>query len=447
MKLFIKEFEKQQIYNHLMRRTATHFNIQNSSFVKEQILNWAQKFETIVWLDSNNHTGKYTEYEGVLAVGVQNELLSSSKNAFEQLKTFQSKYKDYLFGFLGYDLKNDVEQLTSENHDQLDFPDLYFFQPQKLIFVSKGQLVFKYLLAFEDEISEDFYEIKQTKEPKVTPAQQKIEIQSRIPKKSYLQKAARFLDHIHRGDLYEANFCQEFYTEKTTIDPLLVYRNLNRISKAPFAAFLKCQNKHALCASPERYLKKIKDTLISQPIKGTAKRAASKEEDALIKQQLQNDTKEKAENIMIVDLVRNDLSRIAHKGSVHVEELCEVYSFQQVHQMISTIRSKVPPKTHPVTLLQNTYPMGSMTGAPKVAAMTLIEKEEETKRGLYSGSIGYFSPEGDFDFNVVIRSILYNRENRYTSFSVGSAITAQSIPEKEWEECLLKAKAMREVLR
>lgn len=447
MKLFIKEFEKQQIYNHLMRRTATHFNIQNSSFVKEQILNWAQKFETIVWLDSNNHTGKYTEYEGVLAVGVQNELLSSSKNAFEQLKTFQSKYKDYLFGFLGYDLKNDVEQLTSENHDQLDFPDLYFFQPQKLIFVSKGQLVFKYLLAFEDEISEDFYEIKQTKEPKVTPAQQKIEIQSRIPKKSYLQKAARFLDHIHRGDLYEANFCQEFYTEKTTIDPLLVYRNLNRISKAPFAAFLKCQNKHALCASPERYLKKIKDTLISQPIKGTAKRAASKEEDALIKQQLQNDTKEKAENIMIVDLVRNDLSRIAHKGSVQVEELCEVYSFQQVHQMISTIRSKVPPKTHPVTLLQNTYPMGSMTGAPKVAAMTLIEKEEETKRGLYSGSIGYFSPEGDFDFNVVIRSILYNRENRYTSFSVGSAITAQSIPEKEWEECLLKAKAMREVLR
>ena len=447
MKLFIKEFEKQQIYNHLMRRTSTHFNIQNSSFVKEQILNWAQKFETIVWLDSNNHTGKYTEYEGVLAVGVQNELLSSSKNAFEQLKTFQSKYKDYLFGFLGYDLKNDVEQLTSENHDQLDFPDLYFFQPQKLIFVSKGQLVFKYLLAFEDEISEDFHEIKQTKDLKVAASEQNIEIQSRISKKSYLQKAARFLDHIHRGDLYEANFCQEFYTEKTTIDPLLVYRNLNRISKAPFAAFLKYENKHALCASPERYLKKTKDTLISQPIKGTAKRAASKEEDALIKQQLQNDTKEKAENIMIVDLVRNDLSRIAHKGSVQVEELCEVYSFQQVHQMISTIRSKVPPKTHPVTLLQNTYPMGSMTGAPKVAAMTLIEKEEETKRGLYSGSIGYFSPEGDFDFNVVIRSILYNRENRYTSFSVGSAITAQSIPEKEWEECLLKAKAMREVLR
>ncbi len=228
---------------------------------------------------------------------------------------------------------------------------------------------------------------------------------------------------------------------------MLVYRNLNRISKAPFAAFLKYQNKHALCASPERYLKKTKDTLISQPIKGTAKRAASKEEDALIKQQLQNDTKEKAENIMIVDLVRNDLSRIAHKGSVQVEELCKVYSFQQVHQMISTIRAKVPPRTHPVTLLQNTYPMGSMTGAPKVAAMTLIEREEETKRGLYSGSIGYFSPEGDFDFNVVIRSILYNRENRYTSFSVGSAITAQSIPEKEWEECLLKAKAMREVLR
>ncbi len=192
MKLFIKERKKQQIYNHLMRRTATHFNIQETPFVKEQILNWAQKFETIVWLDSNNHTGKHAAHEGVLAVGVQNELLSSATNAFEQLKTFQSKYNDYLFGFLTYDLKNDVEKLTSENLDQLDFPELYFFQPQKLIFVSKGRLTFKYLVAFEDEIAEDFHEIKQTKEPKVTAAQQKIEIQSRIPKKRISKKQRVF---------------------------------------------------------------------------------------------------------------------------------------------------------------------------------------------------------------------------------------------------------------
>ena len=201
-----------------------------------------------------------------------------------------------------------------------------------------------------------------------------------------------------------------------------------------------------MSASPERYLKKVGNQLISQPIKGTARRFADAVLDAQAKEQLSTDPKERSENIMIVDLVRNDLSRTAAKGSVQVEELCAIYSFEQVHQMISTITSEMLPEYKAVDALQTTFPMGSMTGAPKISAMQIIEQLEETKRGLYSGAVGYFTPEGDFDFNVVIRSILYNEQNQYVSFSVGSAITALSVPENEYEECLVKAKAMREVL-
>jgi para-aminobenzoate synthetase component 1 len=202
-----------------------------------------------------------------------------------------------------------------------------------------------------------------------------------------------------------------------------------------------------LSASPERYLKKVGETIISQPIKGTSKRSVDPIEDEKSKEFLESDSKERAENIMITDLVRNDLSHTAQKGSVEVMELCKIYSFLQVHQMISTITSKLDPQYVPIDVLKTTFPMGSMTGAPKISVMKIIENLEETKRGLYSGAVGYFTPEGDFDFNVVIRSILYNQENQYVSFSVGSAITSQSDPEKEYEECLLKAKAMHEVLQ
>jgi para-aminobenzoate synthetase component 1 len=254
------------------------------------------------------------------------------------------------------------------------------------------------------------------------------------------------LAHIHRGNIYEANFCQEFYAENLSIDALKIYTKLNQISKPPFATYVKLFDKYIMCASPERYLKKIGAKLISQPIKGTAPRSKDSEIDEKLKINLQKDEKERSENVMIVDLVRNDLSKSAEKGSVVVEELCEVYSFEQVHQMISTITSKVSSEIHPVRLLKETFPMGSMTGAPKYAAMQIIEELESFKRGVYSGAVGYFTPDSDFDFNVVIRSILYNESKRYVSYAVGSAITAKSVAEKEYQECVLKAKAMRQVL-
>ena len=258
-------------------------------------------------------------------------------------------------------------------------------------------------------------------------------------------KVRTMLSHIQRGDIYEANFCQEFYAQGT-INPVHTYKNLNAISSPPFATFLKMDEKYLLSATPERYLKKMGEKIVSSPIKGTSARSADDVEDNAFAKALSQDPKERSENVMIVDLVRNDLSRIAQKGSVQVEELCKVYPFKQVHQMISTVVCKQGVGISPVDVVRATYPMGSMTGAPKVRAMQIIEQLEETKRGLYSGSVGYFTPEGDFDFNVIIRSILYNAEEEYISYSVGGAITAKSDPDKEYEECLLKAKAMRAVL-
>ncbi len=381
----------------------------------------------------------------MMAVDAFTSLKTDFHNAFEDLKQYQQTTKDWLFGYLSYDLKNDTESLESSNFDGLHFPDLFFFQPKKIFLLKGNQLEIQYLLFCDDEVETDLEEIIEShSESFVTLSG--VEVQQRISKELYVQKVNKMLEHIHAGDMYEANFCMEFFAENAVINPLEKFQKLNEISKAPFSVFFK-NNKHfLLSASPERYLKKTGDTIISQPIKGTSKRFSDINEDEKSKRNLETDAKERAENIMITDLVRNDLSHTAQKGSVEVVELCKIYSFLQVHQMISTVTSKLDALYSPVDVLKTTFPMGSMTGAPKISVMKIIENLEETKRGLYSGAVGYFTPDGDFDFNVVIRSILYNQENKYVSFSVGSAITSQSVPEKEYEECLLKAKAMSEVL-
>ena len=426
-------------------RTKHIHTLENTKAFKNQLQIWAQQFDDVVWLDSNKHNQKYASYDAVLAVDAFTSIKTDYHQGFEKLKEYQTITKDWIFGYLTYDLKNDVEKLSSNNFDGLRFPDLYFFQPKKLFFFKENQIEIKYLNMVDDELEGDLKDISNCKE-KSNNTSNNIKIKLRIHKDEYFEKVNKMLAHIHRGDIYEANFCQEFYAEDTQINPLETYSNLNAISNPPFATFLKCDDKYLLSASPERYIKKEKQTIISQPIKGTAKRSNNIKEDELLKSNLLNDLKERSENIMIVDLVRNDLSKTAIKGSVNVEELCKIYTFDQVHQMISTITSKIEETTHPVDVIKSTFPMGSMTGAPKISAMKIIENLEETKRGLYSGTVGYFSPEGDFDFNVVIRSILYNETKKYVSYSVGGAITSKSNPLQEYEECLVKAKAMRTVL-
>ncbi|MFZ1496974.1 MAG: anthranilate synthase component I family protein [Saprospiraceae bacterium] len=280
-----------------------------------------------------------------------------------------------------------------------------------------------------------------------SPILSDIQIQARVPKSEYLQNVAAIQQHIIEGDLYEMNYCQEFYAEQAEITPITLFEQLNNLTQSPFAAFYKNRQQYVLCASPERFIKKIGRKIISQPIKGTMRRGSSNAEDAWLQQALANSEKDRAENVMIVDLVRNDFARSCQSGSVQVEELFGIYTFRQVHQMISTISGTLRKNVSWVTAIRNAFPMGSMTGAPKVMAMQLIEQYEASKRGLYSGAIGYITPRGNFDFNVVIRSLLYNAANRYLSFQVGGAIVYDSEPEKEYEECLLKASAIMRVLQ
>lgn len=428
-------------------RTTIKKTITDIAAFKNQLLNWSEQFREVVFLDSNanNLKYKYSSYDLIVSVDAFTSIKTDYINSFQDLHQYQSQSKDWLFGYLSYDLKNDLEDLKSTNFDGLQFPDLFFFQPKKIFFIKENSLEIHYLYMCDEEIESDYSEITNI-EIVDFQTENSVTIQHRISNEKYLSKVSEMLQHIHRGDIYEANFCMEFYAENAQINPLEIYQKLNEISEPPFAVYFKNASNYLLCASPERYLKKENLKIISQPIKGTSRRFLDEKEDELSRINLQKDPKERSENVMIVDLVRNDLSKTATKGSVEVEELCQIYSFKQVHQMISTVVSEVENTTSAVAVLQTTFPMGSMTGAPKISAMKIIEELEETKRGLYSGAIGYFTPENDFDFNVVIRSILYNSDKKYLSFSVGSAITSEAIPEKEYEECLLKAKAMFQVL-
>jgi len=343
-------------------------------------------------------------------------------------------------GFFGYDLKNETENTTSINPDNLNFPDLYFFVPMYLVVIRGHEIE---VIANDPQLVFDYIEKTILQSDTAGPD---IPVQSRLTKETYIKAIANIKQHIARGDIYVTNFCQEFYAEGAEIDPLAVFLMLNEISPNPFSAFFKWKGHYILCASPERFLAKRGGKLVSQPIKGTAKRGKNEAGDEAIKQELRHQTKEQQENVMIVDLVRNDLTKSAKPGTVKTEELFGIYTFSQVHQMISTVVCELQPDITEVAAIKNAFPMGSMTGAPKVSAMQLMEQYECSKRGVYSGAIGYFAPDGDFDFNVVIRTLLYNQKIKYLSFHAGSAITFHADAEKEYEECLLKTQAILEVL-
>ena len=426
-------------------RTHFHFKPKHLETFKRQLLQWANNFNEVVWLDSNHYNQTHSSFEAILAVDAFSSLQLSENQSFKKLENYRNTTSDWIFGYLSYDLKNNIEKLYSTNFDGLQFPDLFFFQPKKVFIFQGNQVSIHYLEEFSFCIQDDLKTIRNESLLSENLDSLKLKIESRTSKSSYLEKVKSLQNHIHRGDIYEANFCQEFFSHGV-IDPLATFYKLQNSSQPPFSAYLKNGEHFALSASPERYLKKNGNHVISQPIKGTSKRSVHVEEDEILKANLEANPKERSENVMIVDLVRNDLSRIAEKGSVNVDELCGPYTFAQVHHLISTVSATIKEEYSSVDVIKSTFPMGSMTGAPKISAMKIIEQLEDAKRGLYSGAIGYFTPSGDFDFNVVIRSILYNKSTSYISFSVGSAITYKSQPEHEYEECLVKAQAMREAL-
>lgn len=424
-----------------MTRKFKSFKISSTEIIKRKLLNYGNKFSNFCFLDNNNYQFNKS-YETIAGIGLQ-QIVSTKNNVLSDIDLFLNENKDWVFGHLNYDLKNQIEELNSKNIEQIGFPDFVFFVPEIVVILEANEISIG--VDCIDDAEKIFQSIMATVEEENSFSS--INLKSKFSKQEYLDVVAQLQNHLQKGDCYEICFCQEFFQENVNISPISVFEKLNQLSPNPFSAFYKYENAFLLSASPERFLAKRKDTIFSQPIKGTLKRRGNTEED-LEKERatLLNDPKERAENTMIVDLVRNDLSKVCEKGSVYVKEFLGIYSFPQVHQMISTIEGKVNSKTNFSSIIQATFPMGSMTGAPKIRAMELIEQYERSCRGLFSGSVGYISPDGDFDFNVVIRSILYNAKAKYLSIQTGSAITLKSSPEKEYEECLVKLEAMKKAI-
>jgi para-aminobenzoate synthetase component 1 len=394
----------------------------------------------ICYFNSNDGTG-------LLGFGVENYTRIQNSSCLAKLQEFiDSNKSKYIFGALNYNLKNEIFNLNSEKSDNLDFPSILFWIPKYVVKIQnehfefvqgeKNEESFSFLNNFlEEETDLNFHPYNKYLEP-------------RISKQEYISKLNKIKTYLKRGDIYEVNFCQEYFAENFEIPfELDLYFKLNQIAKAPFSSFLKFDEFTVFCNSPERFIQLKDGKLSTQPIKGTAARNIDEAIDEANKWSLKKDPKERSENIMIVDLVRNDLSKIAEKNSVIVDELCEIRTFPTVHQMISTVSCIPKAGTSFTDILRATFPMGSMTGAPKISAMNIIDKLEDFNRGLYSGSIGYITPNGEFDFNVVIRSLIYNSKKKYLSCSVGSAITMLSNEEKEYEECQIKVAKLLSVLR
>ncbi len=418
------------------------FHIDPASFL-HQALHWSKGFEVVCLFQSNEFQNQYSEIQSLLAIGAKDELTANVGCAFSEIEDFKSRYPhQWIPGFLSYDLKNELEDISTNHPNPLQFPDAYFFIPELLIKFSNDQVeiesegdpkvIFDAILNFTISADSNSYT---------------GHLHARMSKEAYFHAFEQMISHIKRGDIYEANLCQEFYDDAAPLNNLEdLYERLNDISPTPFSCFFKWKNKYILSASPERFLAKRSSTVISQPIKGTAARGKTEEEDQILRHNLANNPKEISENVMIVDLVRNDLTRTAIPGTVEVTEKLGVYTFKHVHQMISTISCQVDQDVKATDLIKNTFPAGSMTGAPKLSAMKLCDRYEHSRRGIYSGAIGYFGPNGDFDFNVVIRTLLYNAHNQYLSFHTGSAITIDATAEHEYAECLTKASAILRAL-
>ncbi len=422
-----------------MDTTLNHrsFDLTDVPAFKKKMLNWLKPFGIFCYLDNQQYSFSPQQAECLAAVGAADFIegidITDTASFFKE--------KRWLFGHLSYEAMHRFHRLPSTKEDRIGFPLFFFFAPQIVLKIKKATLVI-----YADDPQSVFDDISNgaALEEK---AFSRVEPKPVLSKEEYIKKIQSLQAHILRGDCYEINFCQEFIAGDVVIDPFAVFQKLMDVSPAPFSAFYRLHDKYLLCASPERFLTKEGRRLISQPMKGTIRRdVSSTTNDEALKQSLLDSAKDQAENVMIVDLVRNDLTRICKEGSVGVDELFGVYTFPQVHQMVSTISGEIREDISFPQIIDATFPMGSMTGAPKHRVMQLIDDFEPSARGIFSGSVGYINPDGDFDLAVVIRSIMYNETKKLLSYQVGSGITFYSEAEAEWEECLLKAEAIRRVL-
>jgi len=407
-----------------------------------QLLSWADKYKYFAYFNGNDHSTLHDPFPHLLFVG-KRKYVESHENSFSKLNQLIDESKGWLYGYLSYDLKNEIEFLESKNPATVPVNHLAFYEPEIIIHMESQAIKIESSVDPDGVYSKIFSINKETsnKSPQEIGA-----LNCNTSKKQFIDHVEKIKSEIVEGEFYEMNYCIEFTATTISFDPLRCYLKLNSISPMPFSGIMRFGNIYLISASPERFLKKEKSKIISQPIKGTIRRGLGKVEDEFLKKSLQTSEKERAENLMIVDLVRNDLAKSAITGSVKVDELFGIYTFQKLHQMISTVTATHKKDMPIAEILKHAFPMGSMTGAPKIRVMEEIDLLESSSRGLYSGAVGFLTPDQDFDFNVVIRSLIYNSSSGKISFHVGSAITFDSDPEYEYNECLLKAESLMEVL-
>lgn len=414
---------------------------------RQQLLEWGSQFSSCCFLDNQGYQSLFHRHDFLAGVGCFQSFSVTSASTLQHIDDFLHRNKGrWIFAHLAYPLFSVLHGIPTSKSDEVGFSLATFFVPEFVFKTSGGNLEIT-AVGNSADAKTCWQEVLNTPIKPIEESGKFLSLHARQTKADYVQTIHRLQDHIVKGDCYEINYCQEFFSTEALVSPTQLYPSLLSTSPNPFSCFYKQGYSYLLCASPERFLTRRNRRLISQPIKGTAPRNLEDPiADAQLKTKLLNSQKEQSENVMVVDLVRNDLSRICEKGSVVVDELFGIYSFPQVHQMISTISGLQNADLPFSELVKAMFPMGSMTGAPKIRVMELIEKYEKSSRGLFSGAVGYINPEGDFDFNVVIRSILYNAKNKYLSYQVGSGITFNSQPEKEYEECFWKSEAIRRVL-
>lgn len=424
-----------------MKKNIQSFAISDSKAFRIKMLNWSSRFNIFCFLDNCNYAFDTPAFEFILAVGCTHSLQLKSNDP-GSLKKFSAQNKDWLFGHLGYEALSQHPH-TNSSDEYIDFGPGFFFIPQHILSFNNNELT----IETDENVQEIFNGICKENDHISPGRNKKISLQQQITRDAFINNLVKIKQHILRGDCYELNYCQHFFAKDAMIDPLSVYHSLTQLSPNPFSAFYKLNHRYCLCASPERFIQRQGNRVTSQPIKGTSKRELSDAAaDEANRNYLLTSEKERSENVMIVDLVRNDLSKVCMEGSVKVTELFGLYSFPQVHQMISTVEGEVAPGTSWVDIVEACFPMGSMTGAPKKKVMELISRYEPFTRGLFSGSIGYVAPTGDFDFNVVIRSLFYDEIKKLISFKAGGGITFNSNVEEEYEESLLKVSAIMKVL-
>lgn len=408
------------------------------------MLDWSKQFSILLFLDSSGYTDQHSRYACLLAVNAVHIISWSDKDVLDELNQWHTQNRDWLFGHICYDYKNQLEQkLSSKHHAKHHYAPLHFFCPEIVCYINAQQS--ELCIESLGPSPEDIFEAISSSLPFTPALLPSLQFQQRTERSAYLQTIDRLRQHIYNGDCYEINYCCESFCEAAAINAPDVFYRLNTLSPAPFAAYYRLHKQYMMCASPERYLYKKGNRVLSQPIKGTARRGEHAEEDNLMKKRLRNSRKEQAENVMIVDLTRNDLARSCETGSVKMDELFGIYTFPQVHQMISTVSGTLRTDMHFTDAIRYSFPMGSMTGAPKMKVMQLIDEYELSRRELFSGTVGYITPDTDFDFNVIIRSLFYNEETRYLSYQTGGAITYDSDPLQEWEEMRLKAWALERI--